>query len=716
MNQKIIIYQVFPRLFGNKNSTRKPNGTLEENGVGKMADLDMTRLRRIHDMGFTHIWFTGVIRHATTTDYTKYGIPRQHPSIVKGLAGSPYAITDYYDIDPDLATDVEKRMEEFEQLVDRTHRLGMKVIIDFVPNHVARQYKSICRPKDVEDLGEGDDVNKHFSPQNNFYYCPGLNFISPVKCKGDISPYEELPAKCTGNDRFDNTPGINDWYETVKLNYGVDYCNMGGRSEHFDPIPSTWSKMTDILLFWASKGVDGFRCDMAEMVPPQFWLHAIRIVQARYPHINFIGEVYDTALYRTYIKVGFNYLYDKVGMYDCIRDIICGRRPASSITYYWQSVDDIKEKMLYFLENHDEQRIASNEFCNDAWKAIPGMIVSALMLKNPVMIYSGQEFGEPGMDTEGFSGKDGRTTIFDYWYLDKLYRGYFDRRRISGDEKALQLKYQQILRIANREKAVYEGDFFDLMYVNPQTWKFNPRYQYAFLRKYEDEVLLVVANFFHERVYVGVVIPEHAFNILGIPEGEFSATDLLTGETMPVKLEIDGTINMDLLPHSGRVYKFNTKMKDNKYILNDHNKEEFPPAHTAEHLLNQLMGRMFGCERSCEAHIERKKSKMSFVLDRKPDRKQEKEIEEQMNELIKADLPVTYEYFDKDNLPEEFDPDRLPENCSQTIQLVRIGDFDLCPCIGKHVRSTSQIGRFELLGTNWNQEKMTYRIRFKVIP
>lgn len=681
-----------------------------------MNDFDMTRLRRIHDMGFTHIWYTGVIRHATTTDYSEYGIPRQHPSIVKGLAGSPYAITDYYDIDPDIATDVDNRMAEFEQLIDRTHKMGMKVLIDFVPNHVARQYNSICRPKGVEDLGEVDDVNKHFSPQNNFYYCPGQRFISPVEMGENIPPYEEIPAKCTGNDRFDHTPGINDWYETIKLNYGIDYCNMGGRSEHFDPLPSTWTKMTDILLYWVSKGVDGFRCDMAEMVPWQFWSHAIETVKARTPIVVFIGEVYDTGRYRTYINAGFDYLYDKVGMYDCLRDVICNRRPASSITYYWQQVDDIKEKMLFFLENHDEQRIASEQFCNDARKAIPGMIVLSLMLRNPIMVYSGQEFGEKAMDEEGFSGRDGRTTIFDYWYIDKIYRGYFDRRRLDRNDKALQLKYQQILRMANREKAVYKGDFFDLMYVNPQTWKFNPRYQYAFLRKYEDEVLLIVANFSQERIYTGINIPEHAFEMLGIPETEVTAVDLLSGETLSVTLVKNCTVNMDLQPYSGRVYKFSIQMEKNNYILTDDSKADFPPAHTAMHLLNAVMSKMLGCEHSFEANIERKKSKMSFVLNGKPGRNQEKEIEQRMNELIEADLSISYEDVDKYNLPEGISLKQLPENSAQMIRLVRIGDIVLFPCAGRHVRSTSQIGRFELLGTNWDQKNMTYKIRFKVIP
>ncbi len=716
MKRKIIIYQVFTRLFGNRNTARVPNGTLRVNGTGKMSDFDAERLRRIHDMGFTHVWYTGVIRHATATDYSKHGIPRQHPSVVKGVAGSPYAITDYYDIDPDLADDIDRRMDEFQQLVDRTHQAGMKVIIDFVPNHVAREYHSIMKPEGVRDLGEDDDTGKHFSPTNNFYYCPGQSFVSPVQPKEGEEPYVENPAKCTGNDRFDNCPGRNDWYETVKLNYGIDYCDAGGRSYHFDPVPNTWVKMTDILLYWASKDIDGFRCDMAEMVPAAFWAYATRIVKERYPRIVFIGEVYDTNQYRTYIQSGFDYLYDKVGMYDCLRDIICDRRPASSITYYWQHVDDIRQHMLYFLENHDEQRIASDFFCGSGAKAIPAVIVAALMGNNPFMVYAGQEFGERGMDAEGFSGRDGRTTIFDYWCVDTIRRGYFDRRHLTQDEMHLQLKYQQILHIANREAAVREGEFFDLMYVNPQTWKFNPRHEYAFLRKFEDEVLLVVANFGPDRINTSVNIPAHAFDFLGLPEKEVRAIDLLTGQEMNIELKKDGAVDMDLRPYTGRIYKFSTKMEETPYLLNVHNKDEFPPAHTAEHLLNQVMIRMFGCERSRNAHIERKKSKISYHLDHKPSRQEEKAIGDKMNELIEDDLPVTYEDVDRNHVPEGINLDRLPEDASQTIRLVRIGDFDVCPCIGKHVRSTSQIGRFEILGTNWDEQSHTFRIRFKVIP
>ncbi len=719
-SRKIVIYQMLTRLFGNRNLTRKQWGTIEDNGCGKMADINAEVLRKIKRLGITHVWYTGIIRHATSTDYTAYGVPRQNTRVVKGLAGSPYAIADYYDVDPDLAVDPLTRMQEFQSLVARTHKQGLGVIMDFVPNHLARQYKSVAKPDGVADFGDGDDTTKHFDINNNFYYCPNqelnLNGVMvPYRLSLD-EPYHEFPAKCTGNDRFDNSPTTNDWYETVKLNYGVDYCDAGGRSYHYTPTPDTWKKMTDILLFWASKGVDGFRCDMAEMVPHEFWAYAIAIVKARYPKLMFIGEVYDSGQYRSFIEAGFDYLYDKVGMYDCLRGVVSGYRPASSITYQWQQTGGIENHMLYFLENHDEQRVASRFFCGDGRKAIPALIVSSLLYPNPVMIYAGQELGEEGMDAEGFSGVDGRTTIFDYWAIESIGQAYYRTADLPVSRRQIEKAYTTILNIARREKTVGEGKTFDLMYVNPESGQFSTKSEYAFLRKADNEVLLVVVNFSGADIQTSVVVPAHAFDYLGMDEcKDQTATDLLSGKTATVSLQKDAAIKMTVPAYGGRIYKIVYQMKENEQLLNFHNKEEFPPAHTAEHLLNQTMIRMFGCKRSTNAHIERKKSKMSFIVDHKPTRQEEKEIERRMNELIDEDLPVTYEYVDRDHLPEGVSIDNLPDDASDTIRLVRIGDYDVCPCIGKHVRSTSQIGRFVMLGTNWDQLTHSFRVRFKVV-
>ena len=539
MKEKVIIYQVFTRLYGNRNTTRQENGSIEENGCGKMADFSSEVLKDIAQMGVSHIWYTGIIRHATTTDYTAYGIPRQHSAVVKGRAGSPYAITDYYDVDPDLAVNVKERMQEFEQLVVRTHEAGLKMVIDFVPNHVARQYHSICKPQGVKDLGEDDNPNCGFDPvHNNFYYCPGQRLVPYFDLyHGEEEPYIEEPAKATGNDHFDNTPNKNDWYETVKLNYGVDY--YAGGIGHFEPIPDTWKKMTDILLFWASKGIDAFRCDMAEMVPAEFWAYATKIVKKKYKNIVFIGEVYNPQEYRRYIASGFDWLYDKVGMYDTMRNVICHHAPASAISGAWQQTDDIRDHILYFLENHDEQRIASDFFAADAVKGIPAMIASLLMQQNPFMLYAGEEYGECGMDKEGFSGNDGRTTIFDYWSIDTLCRAA--EKKLTAKEKKLFDIHKRVLLLARKEKAIREGVFFDLMYVNGSL-----EHQYVFLRKAGRDLLLVAVNFDDYAVAIDINIPAHAFDFLKVKEGVYEATDLLTKDKDTLGLKRDGVVRMTL--------------------------------------------------------------------------------------------------------------------------------------------------------------------------
>lgn len=545
--EKIIIYQIFTRLYSNRNENRKPNGTIDENGCGKLNDFTPSVLKQIHGMGVSHVWYTGIIRHATMTDYSKYGIPCQHPAIVKGNAGSPYAITDYYDVDPDLAVNVEKRMLEFEQLVERTHKAGLKVIIDFVPNHVARQYRSVCKPRGVKDLGQDDDSRIGFDPQNNFYYCPGQRFTPYFDLyHGRKEPYLEEPAKATGNDCFHNAPGKNDWYETVKLNYGVDY--YAGRIGHFDPVPDTWKKMTDILMFWAAKGIDGFRCDMAEMVPAEFWEWATRQVKAKYPELVFIGEVYNPNEYRHYITNGFDYLYDKVGMYDTMFQIIRGQQSTQAITNAWQATDDIRQHMLYFLENHDELRIGSDFFAADGRKAIPALVVNALMQQNPFMFYAGQEYGERGMDKEGFSGHDGRTTIFDYWSVDTLCRTA--KKQLTAAEQQIADTYKKVLTIARKEKSVSEGVSYDLMYVNQQCYR-----QYMFMRKSKTSLLFVVANFEDVEVEVDVFVPAHAFEFLELRERDYNGTELLTGRTENICLKANHTVHIKVPARGAVIYK-----------------------------------------------------------------------------------------------------------------------------------------------------------------
>ncbi len=550
---KHIIYQLLPRTFTNYTENCIPNGDITENGCGKFNYITTKALREIRKLGATHVWYTGVIEHATQTDYSAYGIPKDHPATIKGKAGSPYAIKDYYDVDPDLAEDVPNRMQEFEALVARTHKAGLQVVIDFVANHVSRQYHSDAKPEGVIDLGENDHKEWAFSPLNNFYYLPGQQLYLPT----NTAPYQEYPAKVTGNDCFTATPSVNDWYETIKLNYGVHY--QGGMEKQFDPIPDTWLKMRDILLFWAKKGVDGFRCDMAEMVPVEFWGWVISEVKAQFPYIEFIAEVYNPTLYRTYLNAGhFDYLYDKVGMYDYMRGVISKNYAAEGITSQWQATDDIRSHMLYFLENHDEQRIASGFFCGGGIYAAPAMLVLAALGDNPLLIYAGQEVGETGMDLEGFSGIDGRNSIFDYYAPRFLKRwtnkGKFDGKLMSEDQKILRDFYVRLLHIAQSEKAITEGKMFDLVYA--QDSGFNKHEEYAFLRSTGKETLLCIMNFEARPATMRLTIPQEAFDYLGVQQKLMvQYVDLLSNFGSIQPFLVDTPITFDVPAWSGMILK-----------------------------------------------------------------------------------------------------------------------------------------------------------------
>lgn len=558
MDRKPIIYQLFPRLFTNTNTACIPNGTLAQNGVGKMNQITDTVLQGIKQLGVTHIWYTGLIEHATKTDYTAEGIvPADNPYVVKGEAGSPYAIKDYYDIDPDLAESVPDRMAEFEALVARTHDNGMEVVIDFVPNHTARRYHSDVAPAGIEDFGAHDDSNMFFSPNNNYYYITRQLFAPSIDLGTGKQAYIEFPAKATGDDCFTAFPSSGNWYETVKLNYGRDPMNGSG---HYSPIPDTWFKMLNILRYWASKGVDAFRCDMAHMVPIEFWQWAIPNVKDRYPHIKFIAEIYDVGLYRDFINVaGFDYLYDKVNLYDTLRGIQTANHSAATITSCWQAVDGIQPHMLNFLENHDEQRFGSKFYAGDPAKVIPSLVVSSMISTGPMMIYMGQELGEQATDSEGFSGYDGRTTRFDYWSVGTLRRWYNegnpDGSQLTPRERWLRAKYATILRLCNTEKAIAHGRFYDLMYVNYQNPTLNPHRQYVFMRSYDGVTLFIAANFASESCDLSVNIPRHALEMLNIPEGNVMSRELLTGETDVKTISATEPFRTMIPPYDAVVWK-----------------------------------------------------------------------------------------------------------------------------------------------------------------
>lgn len=540
---KPIIYQVLPRLWGNCNTANIKNGTLDQNGTGRFSDIDSASLDYFRWLGCSHIWYTGVIRHATRE--SSHGCISSNPQFVKGNAGSPYAIVDYYDVNPYLAEDPDNRMAEFESLLKRTHDAGLKAIIDFVPNHVSRDYGKVSPVPGHPVLGDDDDRSVHWKPENDFYYYPGQELKLPVPPAPGCEAYREYPAMATGNNCFSPEPGINDWYETVKINY----C------ETWSP---TWDKMYDIVRFWAGKGVDGFRCDMVELVPAAFFRWLIDMIHKDFPEVIFIAEVYQKDLYRKYIReVGFDYLYDKSGLYDTLRTVVAKNvddngmpvelwQSAEGITRNWQYLGDLQPYMLNFLENHDEQRFASDFFGKDAASSFAALNVSLCLNPAPFMLYMGQEIGERGMDEEGFSGCDGRTTIFDWWSvssLRKLYTiihkdlyksiesGTLDKTILSENgitEKDAMVfrRYARAMRFAAKSGAVRKGISYDLCYCNTAAEGFDKTRHFAWLRDYGEETLLFVANFSDREAQMELTIPEHAFEWMELP-----VTPMLNPET-----------------------------------------------------------------------------------------------------------------------------------------------------------------------------------------
>ncbi|SDH34887.1 Glycosidase [Pedobacter terrae] len=559
MNDKqIVIYQLLPRLFGNKNTTNISYGTIEQNGSGKFNDITDKALDGIKELHVNYIWYTGVLAHASLTDYATYGIKPDDADVVKGRAGSPYAIRDYYDVDPDLAVDIKNRMKEFEALVKRTHAKNLKVLIDFVPNHVARSYHSGAKPKDVIDFGADDDVSKAFSTKNDFYYIPRQALVVPTN--GQKTPlsvlqdgkFDENPAKATGNNVFSAQPRYDDWYETIKLNYGVDYQN--GEKEYFDPIPPVWLKMRDILIFWTNKGVDGFRCDMAEMVPIAFWNWVIPQVKKSNPDLIFIGEAYNPKVYKQYLDEGkFDYLYDKVGLYDGLKRLIRNEPNADvkDIRFIWQQESaGFGHRMLRFLENHDEERIASAGFAGKAELALPAMVISATLGGGPVMLYFGQDVGEPGKGQEGYGGDDNRTTIFDYWGVPNHQKwmngGLFDGHKLNAAQQNLRAYYKELLKVTSTSDAVINGKIYEV----PVTGNMNKR-MYAFIRYSGKQRLLVVANFDRDQTLTAKIeIPEEVLKV----KSSSPVTELLTDRKL--NIPAGTSIPVNLAPVSAQVIEF----------------------------------------------------------------------------------------------------------------------------------------------------------------
>ena len=561
--KKIIIYQLLPRYFGNKKTVNIPYGTIVQNGSGKFDDITNLALDGLKELQVNYIWYTGVLAHASLTDYSKYGIKPDDADVVKGRAGSPYAIRDYYDVDPDLAVNVSNRLAEFEALIKRTHDKNIKVLIDFVPNHVARSYYSNAKPKEVADFGANDDKNVAFSTKNDFYYLPNQPFKVPVNKNEYNSPlkkqmdgkFTEYPAKTTGNNIFSSSPSLNDWYETVKLNYGIDYSN-GKEITHFNPVPPVWTKMRDILIYWAKKGVDGFRCDVAEMVPVDFWEWVIPQVKVVKPSLIFIAEAYNPKAYQQFLTQGkFDYLYDKVGLYDGLKKLIKNEPKANvnDIANVWKVESAaFGSQMVRFLENHDEERIASKSFAGKAELSFPGMIISAALGTGPLMLYFGQEHGEPAGVSEGFTGDDyqnGRTTIFEYWgvpnHQNWMNNGLFDGGQLTENQKSIRSFYKKLLQVTTKNDAIVNGEIVELTNA-----KMNNR-MYAFIRYTKNQRILIVANFDREKTLTTeFTIPENMLDL----ETSVSVKELLTNKKITVTSK--NKIPVKILPSSAQIIQF----------------------------------------------------------------------------------------------------------------------------------------------------------------
>ena len=586
-SKKVVVYQVFTRLFGNKNTTNKPWGTIEENGVGKFNDFTDKALKEIKNLGVSHIWYTGVPHHAVIRDYTAFGISNDDPDVVKGRAGSPYAVKDYYSVNPDLAVDPAKRMQEFQSLIKRTHKNGLKVIIDIVPNHIARNYVGKNNPKGVRDFGADDDTTVEYARDNNFYYIPNTPFEVPTSSnykplngeKNTLSDgkFTEFPAKWTGNGSRLAKPDSNDWYETVKVNYGIkpdgskdfpelpEGFDIKSYKQHNDfwksrDVPNSWKKFRDIALFWIDKGVDGFRYDMAEMVPYEFWSYMNSAIKMKNPNAFLMAEVYNPNEYRNYIWLGkMDYLYDKVETYDLLKAVIQGKAMPDGLSDIQERMKDIEHNMLHFLDNHDEQRMASPEFAGSPEKGKPLMVVSTTISSSPTMVYFGQEVGEEGNENAGF-GTHSRTSIFDYIGVPSHQRwmngGKFDGGKLSQSEKTLRDFYKRLLNFSLKSDALM-GKFQEIQTANRDKTAGFDAGIYSYVRWSANEKLIVVANFSWVTTSAfELKIPADVIATWKLNDGLYTVIDQLYGKTAQLKVENGlGSVSVTIAPSESFIFK-----------------------------------------------------------------------------------------------------------------------------------------------------------------
>ncbi len=588
-DSRVRIYQLFVRLFGNLNENRKRNGTLAENGVGKFADINDAALASIRAMGFTHVWLTGVLQQATATDYSDIGQPADDTDLLKGLAGSPYAIKDYFDVCPDYAVNPAERLVEFRELIDRLHAHGLKAIIDLVPNHVARSYASCIKPDcnfgSCGCAGAGDDTTRFFHPQNNFFYLtpdgngPPLHLptfrdgvaLSPTcqlpgaQCDG-IYDGEKAFGRVTGNNCVSWTPQLHDWYETVKLNYGFDFTDPSKSTREYPnawspekPIPDTWTKADQVIEYWQSLGVDGFRCDMAHMVPPESWSWTIAQARRRRPDVFFMGEAYNDDPAKVpgsdpvvsqlnfgrgnvlfdLLNAGFDAVYD-APVYRALKRVYDGSGWANDID--GEMADEfISHNSVRYAENHDEVRLAARHEWGGVGMNV-GRPVAAILYglsRGAIMLYNGQEVGEPAEGAEGFGGDDARTSIFDYWSMPEFAKWVNDHRYdgggLSPQQQALRHFYGRLINLVG-EPAFRDGKLFPLNGSNRDNAAFgrlpgepaSGHWLYAFLR-YDvssGQRFLVVANL-HPTISfqnIRVLLPAAALEFLQLDQHPSDAT------------------------------------------------------------------------------------------------------------------------------------------------------------------------------------------------
>ncbi len=542
------IYQLFVRIFGNTKGANVYDGDIATNGCGTFEDINDVALDGIKQLGVTHIWLTGVVRQATLSDFSSIdpALGPDDPDIVKGRAGSPYAIKDYFDVSPELAQNPAQRIQSFQALLNRIHDHGLKAVIDLVPNHVSRAYSSTVRP-DL-NFGTHDDQSQFFVASNNFFYLvdpagEALQLSYPQGAPprdgldGRFAPEDNSAAgrvpKATGNNQTSHTPSANDWYEAIKLNYGFNFVDG---TTHYSPIPDTWNKIDAVLAYWQGLGVDGFRCDFSHWIPVEFWSWAIARAKARGP-VYFFAETYDNPdaapgySKQAFVQAGFDALYDS-NFYNTIKGIFAASNWANDLDGVLPSAA-LSGHMLRYVENHDERRAASPVTPGDPGNsgfgsASAGFVVTALahtLGAEPSLLYNGQEVGEPALGAEGFGGDDGRTTIFDYWTMP-MFASWVDGHTYDGalmtsDQQTLRANYVALGQLLALP-AFAAGKTYSLQSANKSATEFGGQGQfvYAVLRTDPDRAstFLMLFNLSATNNYRPQVrIPSEALNEARLP-------------------------------------------------------------------------------------------------------------------------------------------------------------------------------------------------------